>query len=64
MITVIFGACLLNASRCELIEQRVPDMSHMFCMMRGGQLVAAQWISEHPGYVIRGRIQCVDGTNA
>jgi hypothetical protein len=63
LITVLFNVCL--GPRCSAVEIITPEMPSLhYCQMRGGQEVAAAWISQHEGWRVSGRITCMSGVGA
>jgi len=55
--SIAFLACLGND--CEPIRVRVyDDMTPLFCALKGGQEIAADWMRRHPGYELGSRIKC------
>lgn len=58
MVIIHFAACMLAGPTCEAVVVRAPEMTRLFCELRGGQEVAAAWIARHPDYRVSGRIAC------
>ncbi len=53
MIELVFLACLAAAPEdCEDRTLQFVDMSMMACVM-SAQPLLAQWVNEHPGWVVR-----------
>jgi hypothetical protein len=49
--TLILVVCLAIAP--NICEERTPPVEGVSCLMQG-QLLAAQWIDEHPKWVLKG----------
>lgn len=60
MIVLFFLACL--ASTCRPVE--LVDVGTMHACLLAAQPAVAHWLTEHPGYVLRGRVRCSVGRAA
>jgi len=56
MLVITFIAC--SGVYCEHVQQRSYDMTPLYCELKGGQEIAAEWVRRHPGFQVDGRIRC------
>jgi hypothetical protein len=52
--TLIIVVCLADAPDICREEQPSVDMDNSVSCMMHGQHVAAQWLADHPGWILRG----------